>query len=225
MIRPFSTWCVVIILLGFANVTDGQDRFQLPPGVYGGAPALLVQPAVQQELQMKPQQLAKTAAILNTLQQRHAQDLGGLQQAAPAQRWEAMVQLIQTMTNESFTMLQDVLSQEQLGRLKEIDLQGRGPRAFRDPEVQGKLKFTDEQKEKIQMISSEVLREAAVLYQSAPADRALAIQKLMVLRKAAVQKIEGLMDAEQQQIWKKLLGTPFGEQPASEPITKKKKKS
>jgi hypothetical protein len=48
-----------------------------------------------------------------------------------------------------------VLSPDQLARLRQIDLQMRGPMAFRDPAVVFALKLTDEQKDRIKLIEAE----------------------------------------------------------------------
>ena len=51
--------------------------------------------------------------------------------------------------------VKEVLTPEQLGRLRQIALQMDGPRAFSDPDVVGPLKLTAEQKERLRAIEAE----------------------------------------------------------------------
>ena len=61
------------------------------------------------------------------------------------------------MATETKVTTKEILKPEQAKRFDEISLQVQGFQAFTDPEIQGKLKFTDEQKNKIKDMASEMM--------------------------------------------------------------------
>jgi hypothetical protein len=102
----------------------------------------------------------------------------------------------------------EVLKPDQLKRLKQIHWQQQGARAFSDPELADALKFTTEQKDKIQAVREEARKEMQSLRQ-AGGDREEARKKFEEIRKATNEKVMGVLTDEQKAKWKELQGEPF----------------
>jgi hypothetical protein len=99
--------------------------------------------------------------------------------------------------------LEQVLDKDQLKRLKQIHLQQRGPtQAFKDPQVQTALKFSNEQKESINTILDE---SAAQTKELAGRD----FTKALSLRKETNEKLQNVLTAEQRRIWRDMVGDEF----------------
>jgi hypothetical protein len=105
--------------------------------------------------------------------------------------------------------LADVLNEKQLKRLRQLDLQQRGVRAFSDTKVQAQLKITDEQKENIKTIIEESNKERAELFKGAKDDIKGAIEKGNAITKETNDKIQTVLTADQRKLWKSMLGEEF----------------
>lgn len=105
--------------------------------------------------------------------------------------------------------LGEVLKPEQVKRLKQIELQQRGSRAFVDEEVQKALKLTDEQKEKIKGIAEESGKQMRELFGGGQGNREEAFKKMQSLRKETNDKVQAVLSDDQKKAWKELTGEPF----------------
>ena len=105
--------------------------------------------------------------------------------------------------------LADVLNEQQLKRLRQIDLQDRGYRAFADAKVQAQLKISDEQKENIKTILEDSRKEQAELFKGAKDDFKGAIEKAAAMTKETNEKVQGVLTADQRKLWKSMLGEEF----------------
>lgn len=109
--------------------------------------------------------------------------------------------------------LPDILSPKQLKRLDQIQIQVNGIASFKRPDVQKKLKLTDEQKAEIRKIGdglkqdvAEVLKDAS----TAPLRKGLgAIVKVKELKNTATQKAIGKLTSAQKQTWQEMTGEKF----------------
>jgi serine/threonine protein kinase len=119
-------------------------------------------------------------------------------------------------TNES--VLSSILNTDQFKRLRQIALQVQGPAAFREPAVANELKLTADQKERIREIDAEA-------FGPPPDDRKdrgppplrkdrkeperpppmFDAQRI----KAATERIEALLTADQRTTWQTMIGRPF----------------
>jgi hypothetical protein len=120
--------------------------------------------------------------------------------------------------NES--AVETLLRPEQVTRLRQLALQGEGPRAFREPEVAAVLKLTLSQRERLHDIEAEMLFGKGD--GSRPPEKGMAFGKgdrhgpghpprgpsPQALR-TAIKQMEELLTPEQAQRWKELTGEPF----------------
>jgi serine/threonine protein kinase len=111
------------------------------------------------------------------------------------------------LTRASAAAFEKVLTPDQLRRLRQIDLQLQGPRAFEDPQVTTALKLTAAQKEKIRAIQAETFPcgPGGPPGHRSPGDG----QGPGERGESAVTKIKKLLTDEQAQCWQELTGKPF----------------
>lgn len=105
--------------------------------------------------------------------------------------------------------LGEVLEKDQMKRLKQIELQQRGPRAFADGKVQEALKFNDDQKDQVKTILEEVGKEMREIFKGGKDDFKANFEKMANLQKEAKEKLTGILTADQKKAWKQMLGEEF----------------
>jgi hypothetical protein len=105
------------------------------------------------------------------------------------------------------------LKPEQFKRLKELELQRRGNRAFTDAKIQKALKITDEQKEQIDTVLKDAAKEMQEMFAAArsggPEGFQEARKKMETMNKETTKKIQDVLTADQKKLWKAMLGKPF----------------
>jgi serine/threonine protein kinase len=100
-----------------------------------------------------------------------------------------------------------ILTSGQLRRLRQIELQLQGPRAFQDPEVTADLKLTAAQKEQIRAIQAEAFPCGPGEPHGGRGRREGRGPREQAAR--AVDKIKELLTEEQARLWQNLTGAPF----------------
>ena len=98
-----------------------------------------------------------------------------------------------------------VLEPAQMKRLEQITLQVEGTRAFLNPKVQTALKLSDEQKDSIKTILEDSGKEIRDLFKEGPGG----FQKIGALRKEAMKKVTGVLNAQQREQWEEMTGAEF----------------
>jgi hypothetical protein len=184
---------------------------------FGGVAALIENVGVQQELKLDNEQVEKAKAAVDKVREKHSADRAKLQDVSQEERREKSRAINQAVSEETMTALADVLKPEQIKRFKQIELQRRGAEAFTGPEVQKALKLTGDQKEKIKTIAADGAQETRELFQSAGnqgqggANRGgeEMQKKMATLRKATVEKVSAVLNDDQKQTWKGMIGQPF----------------
>lgn len=109
---------------------------------------LLARKDVQKDLGLTEDQIGKLTAI----QQGMMDDMRAAFQNGGGDR-EAMQKQMQEMMKATQKKVDEVLTEAQRKRLKEIGIQMQGNRAITDPEVQKALNMTDDQKTKVKALS------------------------------------------------------------------------
>ena len=164
----------------------------------GGGAMLLRNPGVQQELKLDEGQVEKVNALIEEQGEKMREQF---QSAAPAERR----QLMEKMNRENMTALGSIFKPEQMKRFEQIALQQQGIRAFASPDVQGRMKLTDDQKTKVRAMAD----EADAAMQSGEGSMQERMQKAMALQKAQMEKAHAMFNDEQKAAWTELTGTPF----------------
>ena len=108
--------------------------------------------------------------------------------------------------------LGDVLTKEQLARFKQIELQQRGPQAFRDPNVQTALKMTDEQKEGVSSVLSDSQAALQELFKEMTGGKGGfgggqgMQEKMAAIRKDTADRVTSILTADQRKQWREMIG-------------------
>lgn len=106
--------------------------------------------------------------------------------------------------------LGEVLSDKQLKRLKEIELQQRGPRAFSDPKIQKSLKFSQEQRDNVVTILDDAKKDMAELKKGGGKGFDPEVfKKLQAMNTEVSEKLTNVLTAEQKRSWKQMQGDEF----------------
>jgi len=104
------------------------------------------------------------------------------------------------------------LQPDQTKRLRQIQLQVQGLKAFNDEDVQKELKLSDKQKGDIKDITEGVAKDINELRQGAQGDRQKLrelFQKMDALNKEAAEKVNGVLTEEQKKTWTEMKGVKF----------------
>lgn len=180
---------------------------------------VLTNKALQEELQITDAQrekfkdVAEKLAELNKKRQAAIKDAAGdkdkLKEANAAIQKESMA-----LNAEIRRVVNEALTLDQRKRLRQVDLQVRGVRAFADKGVAKKLDFTDAQKEKIASVLDTFTKDtkglAGPFGKNADKDKVAENRKKREeLTKAATAEINGTLTAEQKDKWKEMTGEVF----------------
>jgi hypothetical protein len=124
-----------------------------------------------------------------------------------------------TLTDEQWARIHDALwaalakemDEDQLKRLKEIDLQQRGYQAFADPTVQKALKMEDPQREEVKKILAEGDKEIQELIKDykGGVDLQGVKDKINASRKDTRDRVMSVLSNEQKRIYQEMLGDEF----------------
>ena len=187
-------------------------------GFGGGGPlALFRSKTVQDELKFTDDQKDKLRDAVPKLQDATREKFQGLfgggGRPDPAKMAEVQAE-ISTMT---YKEIGAIVTPEQLKRLKQIDIQVAGIRAYQMPMVADELKYTDDQKAKMTEIGGDVQKDTRDLGQEyevrfpgqrpADADKAAEYdKKLAKITKDAADKIDAVLTADQKAKFKELSG-------------------
>lgn len=167
-------------------------------GFGGGGAMLLGQKSVQAELKLSDEQTAKVTTHLE-------KQRGAFAELRDLSREERAAKMRERATaNEA--ALKEILTADQLKRLKQITLQQRGASALADDEVADAVGLTADQKEKVRSINSEM---RGLFQGGGGEDREAMRKKFEEARASSNTKLEALLTPEQQTKWKELNGEPF----------------
>jgi hypothetical protein len=200
----------VALLLVVDASAQQRQRGQGRGGRGGGGLGFLIQnPGVQKELKLSSDQAEKATAAVQKVREKHQDEFAALRELQGDERREKTASLNKTVSSEEVKALEGILSQDQLKRLKQIQLQSRRAQAFTDPEVESRLKLTADQKEKIKTIADDARAEMRELFQGGGGDRAEMAKKMAAMNKTTMEKISAVLHPDQRETWKEMTGAPF----------------
>lgn len=211
-------WFMSVLVFGLVALLAGpsaaQDKKKGLGGFGGfgggiGLATLVTNEGVQKELKLADDQAVKAKEIADKLREKHKDEFKGLFKLEGEERRTKMQEVLKTVNEETAKELGAVLKPEQLKRLKQIELQQRGSRAFEDQEVVKSLKISDEQKEKLKAIGEESGKQMREIFQGAQGNREEAAKKFQALRKETMDKALAVLSDDQKKAWKELTGEPF----------------
>lgn len=193
--------------LALVLASSAQAQRQRPGGFGGGlgVAGLIQNEGVQKELNITDDQKTKLREALGKVREDHKDDLAKLRDRDTAR--EERQKLMKTLNDDMNKALSSTLDEKQMKRLHQIGLQTQGARAFLNPEVQSKLKLTDEQKGKIKDINEEAGKQMREIFQGGFNEEAQ--KKMAELRKGTLEKTTGVLTADQKKTWQDMTGKPF----------------
>lgn len=226
-----------LFLVGLATMVEAQRPNRQPgPGGPGGGMfgrgqdvggLVLTNEALQEELKVTTEQKEKfkpVAAKQEEMQKKMRDLFAGGAKGGKAD-FEKMREKMADMqkerekaTAEVKALVEGTLTAEQKTRLKQIERQTLGVRAFSNEEVVTALKLTDDQKNKIKGLSEEYAKDARELFQGLgrpgaggfDAEKMAEMQKKQRrLQRETMEKITESLTQEQRTEWKGMVGEPF----------------
>lgn len=183
-------------------------------GGFGGM-GVLMSPAGQKELGLSDEQVEKVRDLARSTGEQMREKMGSLQDLDRQERREKMMDAMREVQQSTRSKLKDILKADQIKRYDQINLQMTGINAFHQPEVAEKLNLTDEQKDKIASIESDLRKEMEGLREQNQGELRAAFQKMRQQQDEAKDKVVALLDDDQKAAWKEMTGKPF-EMPAGE---------
>jgi hypothetical protein len=105
-----------------------------------------------------------------------------------------------------------ILKPAQRERLRQIEVQQLGIKAFTDPEVQTQLKLTEDQKKDMKAVFAKLVKDIDAALTGVGGDQkkyAAARKKVDALIREIQEKMVAKLTDEQKKTWKKMVGTPF----------------
>jgi hypothetical protein len=208
------TTCKALLVLGLAillagpALAQGQGRRGGGRGGMGGPGGLIANKSVQTELKLTEEQVKKAAEAVGAVRKKHSEDFQALQDLQGDERRQKQQELTKTVSEETSKALGDILTADQVKRLKEITLQTRGSQAFTDAEIQTALKLTDDQKDKVKTINDDFREEMRGLF-GGGGDPQENMKKMTAMRKEAMDKTVAVLTDDQKKSWTEMSGKPF----------------
>jgi Spy/CpxP family protein refolding chaperone len=214
--RTASEWVMVTaVALSVAGIASAQNPGgggrggrggQGRGGMMGGGGAsiamLLGNEGVQKEIKLTEEQKTKVKDFTDA-QAKKRQEL-----TADGQPDREKMQEFMKESNEAGEkFVKDNLNADQQKRVKQIQYQAMGLRAFSNEDVAKALKLTDDQKEKIKGLSEEMQKDMQELRQGGFNQESM--QKMRTLTKEYMVKASDTLNADQKKEWKDLTGDPF----------------
>ena len=215
----------VFVLVGAITLTATSVPAQQPKqgkggfggGMGGGALNLIRSKTVQEDVKITEDQGSK----LKDWAKDYAPKMQEMMKAKregidPSQFREKMPAIQAAMAVETYKELGAVLKPEQIARLKQIEVQMAGTRAFTMPAVTEALKLKDEQKEKLKDVTDSAQKETMDLGQEygsrfgqPPMDAEKAKEfskKMAAINDETMKKVMGMMSDDQKKAWKEVTG-------------------
>jgi hypothetical protein len=145
----------------------------------------------------------------------HKDETAKIRALPQAERAPEQQKLTATINEETLKAVSEILKPEQVKRLKQIELQQAGARAYSRPDVVKALSLKDDQIEKIKTInddSQKAMRElrpaGGAGGKPAKPDPAVT-EKIAALRKETGEKIQAVLTDDQKKTWKDMTGEAF----------------
>lgn len=172
-----------------------------------GIAGLLANKSVQEELKLSDEQQEKLKKAVEEVNAKFKDDL-----AAAGMDREKRQKVRGEINTAIAKTAGDILKPEQLKRVKQIEAQVAGVRAFAIERIQKELKLTDKQQEKIKELGETLRKDREEIFKDIGTDREKrqeATKKMLAKNKEALEKISSELTDEQKKTWKELTGAPF----------------
>lgn len=184
----------------------GGPGFGFGRGMVGAM--MLMSPDVQRELNLTQTQMQQIQQYMQQQRDQMQQLFPQMRDATPEQRQKLMEQVVQKQEEA----IGKILTAEQRTRWRQLQLQAEGPIALRRADVAKELNLNEEQRKKINDISTQHMQKQMQLWQQAR-DQNIPPQTLAQQAQQMQQQLQkdllAVLSADQQEQWKKMQGKPF----------------
>lgn len=223
-----------VLVAGMAGLTAlAQRGGGFGGGMFGGPLALLRAKSVQSDLNITEEQAGKLKDWAKdygaSMREKIQEKMKDLPQGP--ERFQKMPEIMAEINKETYKELGTVLKPEQVKRLKQIETQAAGARAFAMPDVQSALKLTADQKDKVKDIEQSAAKESRDLREEYglgfggrggkggggkgkrtrpdPEKMKEFQKKSEAINKDTTSKVMAVLTDEQKKEWQALTGKPF----------------
>jgi hypothetical protein len=198
--------CKLALVFGVAALLASPALAQ--PGGRGmgmglGGGALVRIEKVQKDIGLDADGVKKVTEALDKVRADNREEMAKLRDASPEER----TAILKKINEANEKALKDTLSEKQVKRLKQIEMQVAGVNMFSMEDVQKTLKFTDDQKTKIKEINDDLQKETRELFQGGfnPEN----MTKMQTLRKDALANAMKVLTDDQKKQVKEVTGEPL----------------
>jgi hypothetical protein len=211
----------VFLVVALAALAPGQSAQAQPPGgrgqgMMGGGMmgpmaglAVLGTPEGQKELNITEEQKTKLATLQESTRATMMERFQSLQDVPQDERRAKGETLMREVADGMKKDVKAILDPTQYTRFEQITIQAMGFTAFNQPDVQKALKFTADQKSKIEAMQGANMTAMREAFQSNQGDQE-AIRKAMTeIRDKSMEKAKALLTDDQKKAWAELIGKPF----------------
>jgi serine/threonine protein kinase len=174
---------------------------------------LATEKAVQKDMDLSESQRTQLAALNEGFAQQRMKDFREQRWLDPEVRRQKFYEVAKTQE----AALRDILEAAQLRRLRQIELQLLGARAFQESPAVDTLKLSVEQKRQIRKIRGDAMARAFTSRPDRPGPGGFGkrsshgqhFKRLQQIQKAEMESILALLSTEQRNRWQELVGAPF----------------
>jgi Spy/CpxP family protein refolding chaperone len=194
-----------------ATALLASDSYAQRPGFGGGfgGGGLIMNKGVQEELKITDAQREQLAEKMKDGIS-NLGDFAKLKDLTKEERAEKMASMAKEAREKTQKIVADVLSADQVKRLKQIERQQSMINSLTsDEEVKKELRLSEEQLEKIKSIGEASRTEMRGIFEGARDNPREAQEKAAAIRKEAAEKAANVLDESQKSRWKDLVGAPF----------------
>ncbi len=222
--RSLLAMAVFVGAAGLAAV-QAQQGGRGQGGGFGGGPASLVRSkTVAADVKITEEQQTKltdwSKEFATKAQEMMKAGMEGVDRTDRKAMAEKMPAVAAKVSAAAYTELATVLKPEQVKRLRQIEVQVAGLRAFNSADVKSALKIADEQQAKIKEATDGAMKDGRDLNEEygvtgfagrpADADKAKEFdKKRAAITKETLSKVMATMSAEQKKTWAELTGEPI----------------
>jgi hypothetical protein len=194
---------------GSAQEIPNEARKQLATAL--GGPFLVFRDKVMEELKLSEDQRQKLLEKLPDHIEQTMKVFEKIKDLKPAERDKEMQSHRQKSHEKLAKVLKETLKDEQLKRLRQLELQQAGAFVLGRPDIGKELKITDEQRKQFMAVAQELQKKIAPLIKEAQSggNPEEIRPKIMKARKEHEGKIEAILTEAQKKQWKKMLGKPL----------------
>jgi len=196
---------------------------------FNGYDFLLLNDSVQKEIKLSDEEIIKAKEIIRAIRMKHRPDMEECRKLPAPAGSAKLREVMNALSGETLEKVTAILQPEQVKRLKQINLQHEGLRAFAKADIIKELSLTETQKQEIKKIQEGLDQESEQAFQAGTrGNYQEALARLAKHRREAVQKAVKQLTPEQTRVWKNVSGEPFDikyQSPALQRAAEQEKKS